>query len=96
MTPEATLLIVNAVFLAFAYLWVYPNLQDKTLSAVLWRDVVISLSALLVAGLLYFGTATPFSLLLVSTNWAVFSIITMAIMETPLFFWFAKRHNIDL
>ena len=95
MTPEATLLIVNAVFMAFAYLWVYPSLEQKTLPAILWRDLVISIAALTVAGLLYAGRNTGFSMIAFETNWVIFSILTLAIMETPLFFWFAKRHNID-
>lgn len=96
MTPEATILIVNAIFLAFAYLWVYPSLKTITINLVMTYDLLISSAAVLVAGLLYWGSGTSFSLLFVSSNWAVFSIITLLIMEAPLFAWFAKKHNLKL
>jgi len=93
MTPEVTLLIVNAIFLAFAYLWVYPGL---TINLILIYDAVISCAALLVAGLLFWGSGTDFSLIFVSTNWAVFAIITLGLMEIPLFAWFAKKYDLDI
>ncbi|MCO4846960.1 MAG: hypothetical protein KC448_03175 [Yoonia sp.] len=96
MTPEVTLLIVNAIFLAFAYLWVYPGLTTKTINLILIYDAVISCAALLVAGLLFWGSGTDFSLIFVSTNWAVFAIITLGLMEIPLFAWFAKKYDLDI
>ncbi|MFT5064812.1 MAG: hypothetical protein ACJAXK_000461 [Yoonia sp.] len=96
MTPEVTLLIVNATFLAFAYLWVYPGLTTKTINLILIYDTVISCAALLVAGLLFWSSGTAFSLIFFSSNWAVFSITTLGLMELPLFAWFAKKHNLDI
>lgn len=95
MTPELILLTVNAVLLAYAYLWAYPALTEKTMRAVLVRDVAISVAALGIAGALYWGTGARFSLLLFETNWFVFSIVTLSIIETPLFFHFAKKHNLS-
>jgi len=94
MSPELTLLIVNAVLLAYAYLWAYPALKEKTLRVIMVRDVGISCAALMVAGLLYWGSGTGFSLILFQTNWFVFSIVTLMIMETPLFLWFAKKYDL--
>ncbi len=96
MTPEATLLIVNAIFLAFAYLWVYPNLTTKTINMILLYDTVISCAALLVAGLLFWNSGASFNLILTTGNWFGFSIITLMIMELPLFAWFAKKHDLNL
>ncbi len=96
MMPEITLLIVNAIFLAFTYLGVYPGLTTKTINLILIYNAVISCAALLVAGLLFWGSDTDFSLIFFSTNWAVFAIITLSLMELPLFAWFAKKHNLDI
>lgn len=95
MTPEWTLIAINAIFLGFAYFWVYPSLETITFPAILWRDTVITCAALLVAGLLYYGTGTRFSLLVFDTNWAVFSVLTLALMEAPAFAWFARKHDLD-
>lgn len=96
MTPEVTLLIVNAIFLAFAYLCVYPNLTTKTINLILIYDAIINCAALLVAGLLFWGSGTNFGLIFFTSNWAVFAIITLGLMELPLFAWFAKKHDLDI
>lgn len=96
MTPEVTLLITNATFLAFAYLWVYPGLTAKTINLILLYDTIISFAALGVAGLLYWGSGVRFDMLVFTTNWFGFAIITLMIMELPLFIWFAGKHNLKL
>ena len=94
MTPEMILLIVNAIFLAFAYLWVYPGFTTITINLILIYDGIISCAALVVAGLLFWNTGTDFSLIFFSSNWAVFAIITLSLMEVPLFAWFVKKHDL--
>lgn len=95
MAPELILLIVNGVMMAYAYLWAYPSLPKITMRSVMVRDVAISVAALIVAGALYWGTQTTFSLIFFETNWFVFSLVTLSIIETPLFFRFAKKHNLS-
>ena len=94
--PEAQILILNAVILAIAYLGIYPSLRHKTLNRIMTIDVVLSVLALSVAGALFWGTGTAFSLVLFSSNWAVFTIITLFVMEVPLFIRFARQHGINL
>lgn len=95
MTPELTLLIINGVLMAYAYLWAYPALTDKKISAIMYRDMAISVAALGIAGALFWGSGIQFSMVLFETNWFWFSVITLFAMETPLFFWFANKHGID-
>ena len=94
MAPELTILIINAVFLAYAYLWAYPSLPEKTWRAIMARDIAISLAALGVAAALYWGRGERFSLVLFQTNWFVFSALTLMAMETPLFLRFAKKYGL--
>lgn len=96
MTPEAVLIIVNLIFLGFAYLWVYPNLDPITLPAILWRDVVVTAAALIAAGLIFWNTGTRFNMLFFETNWAVFSFVSFALMELPIFAWFAQKHDLEI
>lgn len=95
MSPELKLLTINAVFLGYAYLWVYPRLSELTGLKIMWRDAVITAAALMVGALLFAGTGIPFSLSIFETNWFVFQLITFAIIETPLFLWFAWRHDLE-
>ncbi|MEJ6398988.1 hypothetical protein [Yoonia sp. 208BN28-4] len=94
MSPELTILIINGVLMAFGYLVAYPALSEKTMPAIMWRDAVISGAALFLAGLLYWGSDIAFSLIVFDTNWFFFSVLTLMVIETPLFIWFAAKHDI--
>ncbi len=94
--PEAQILILNAVVLAVAYLGIYPSLEEKTLNRIMTIDVVLSALALTVAGALFWGTGTRFNMLFFHSNWAVFTIITLFVMEVPIFLNFARKHGINL
>ena len=95
MSPELTLLAVNAAFLAFAYGGVYPRVEPKTLTALAPYDLAISAAVLLTAGLLYFGRAVPFSLILFDAPWWVFVIVTKVLVELPLILWFRRKHGLE-
>ena len=94
--PEAQILILNGVILAVAYLGIYPSLEEKTLNRIMTIDVVLSALALTVAGALFWGTGTRFNMLFFHSNWAVFTIITLFVMEVPIFLNFANKHGINL
>lgn len=94
LSPEATLLIINATLLAFAYLWAYPSLPQKSWRAIMWRDAVVTVAALVLAGLLFADRSLSFSLILFDTNWFVFSFATFSIMEIPFFMWFARKYDL--
>jgi hypothetical protein len=94
--PEAQILILNAAILGVAYYGIYPTLRVKTANRLVTIDVVLSMLALCVAGAWFWGTGVSFNLLLFQGNWAVFTIITMMLMEIPLFIHFARRYGIRL
>jgi hypothetical protein len=92
--PEATILIINAALLAFAYLWAYPSLPEKTANAIMWRDAVISIAALVLAAALFASRGITFNMFVFDTNWFVFSLVSMMLMEIPLFIWFARKYDL--
>lgn len=93
MSPEIKLLAVNAVFLGYAYAWAYPRLNQPTAIGIVWRDGVIMCAALMIGAFLYAGTGTGFSVKVTTTNWFIFQLVSYAIMQTPLFAWFAYKHR---
>lgn len=96
LAPEAQVLILNAAILGVAYLGIYPSLREKTLARLLTVDLVLSVVAVGVAGALFWGRGVAFDMLLFTANWAVFSIVTLMLMEAPLFYLFARKHGISL
>jgi len=95
MSPELTILVINACFLGFGYFFVYPALPEKTWRTILPRDLAISVAALVVAGLLFAGSNLRFGLLFFDAPWWVFSILTLSLMELPLWEWFRRKHGIS-
>lgn len=82
--------------LGVAYLGIYPTLQKKTLNKIMAIDAVLTVIALAVAGALFYGNGTSFTLIIFETNWVVFCLVTLMAFETPMFLGFAKRYGIKL
>lgn len=95
LPPEAQILILNALILAVAYFGIYPSMRNLTRRRIMAADLLLTGLSLLVAGALFWGTGVEFSLLLFSTNWLVFTVLTMFLMELPLGWWFARRHGLN-
>lgn len=96
VSPEAQILILVGLILAVAYLGIFPTLVEKTLNRLMLIDLGLNVLALVVAGAWFWGTGVQFTLLFFETNWAVFTIVTYALIEIPLFLRFAKAHGIRL
>ncbi|MFA8440440.1 hypothetical protein [Yoonia sp.] len=96
VSPEAQILILVGLILAVAYLGIFPTLEEKILNKLMVIDFGLNVLALIVAGAWFWGTGVPFTLVFFETNWVVFTIVCYAIIEIPLFLWFAKAHGIRL
>lgn len=94
MTPELQILIINATCLGVGYFGIYPGLVPRGLWPLALADLAVCALAIGTAGLLFWGSGTGFSLLVVQVNWFVFSLFTLIVMEAFLFPWFARRHGI--
>lgn len=95
LNPEAQILLINAALLLVAYQLIYPSIRGITPMGMAKIDLLFSGLGLAIAGWLFWGEGIRFSILLFSTNWAVFSILTMALMEIPLFLWFCRERGLD-
>ena len=95
LNPEAQIIAINAGLLLLAYGVIYPSIREISIGTMVAIDAVLSVLSLVIAGWLYWGEGIRFSLLLFSTNWVVFSILTMAVMEMPLFRWFCHERGLD-
>ena len=95
-SPEVQVLILNGVILGVAYLGIYPSLAQKTRNRIMAIDLVLSALAIGVAGALFWDTGVGFTLVFFEVNWAVFTVVTIFVIETPLFLRFASKHGINL
>ena len=96
IAPELQLVLLNAIVLAVAYLGIYPGLQEKTLGKIMVIDTAMTALALLVAASWFMGTGAGFSLIVFETNWLIFTLVTLFVMEIPAFLWFARKYGLPL
>ena len=93
-SPEQFVLTVNAVILLCAYFIVYPRFAGADQNRLAVNDLVANGCALLVVGFNFWGSGQRFDLLFFDLGWFGFTVLTFLLMELPLFFWYARRHQL--
>jgi hypothetical protein len=96
VTPELRVFLFAAAAMIFAYMALYPRLPKKTIFTMFALDLVLTAAILLAVGVIYFGTGTGFSLFFFDVPWWLFTFLSAAVVEVPLYLWFCKRWNVDL
>ena len=96
MSPELTLLALNAATLLVAYTLVYPRMAAPTAPRLMRADLVVTAASLGLGGWLFAGQGLRFDMLLFETRWWVFALLTAALIETPLVLAFCKARGIPL
>ena len=94
MTPEVMVLLINAAGLALAYGVIYPRLLPMSMGKMVLADAVVTVVLVCIAVAWFWGSGTQFWLLGWYVGPAVFSLISLLIIEWPLFSWFTKKHGI--
>ncbi len=94
MTPEVLVLLINAAGLALAYGVVYPRLVPITMGKMVLADTILTVVLVGSVTALFWGSGTQFWLLGWYVGPAVFAIVTLLVIEWPLFSWFTKKHGI--
>ena len=92
--PEQFVLTVNAVILLCAYFIVYPRFAGADQNRLAINDLIANACALLVVGFNFWGSEERFDLLVTEVGWFGFTVMTFLLMELPLFFWYARRHQL--
>lgn len=77
-------------FMAIGYLLVYP--RAKSVTQLRWMDASLGVLTLGAVGFLYFTSDPVFNLLFFETNWFIFTLVLIVIIETPLWYIYMKSH----
>ena len=94
--PELAILFINFTLIVFAYFLIYPRFVKDNTARLIKFDIIISLFALFLAGVLFYGSGTSFNFIFFDGNWFWFSLLTFAILEMFYFFSYIKRFQISL
>ena len=92
---EIVVLSINILFILFAYFWFFPRVVKDDINKMAKYDLLSSMGALFVAGVLFYGKEVEFSLFGSLTNWFWFSIVSYFILEIPFALWYMRRYLRD-
>jgi hypothetical protein len=87
---ELIAIAIVVAYMAAGYLFVYP--KAKSISALRWMDASLGLVTLGTVGAINFNSNPDFNLLFLNTNWFVFTLVAIVILETPLWYFYMKSH----
>ena len=96
MAPYLTILAINAICIGIAYVMVYPRFDPLTARRMMKADIVVTGTALAVAGALFAGQGLPFRVGPFALGWWGFSLLSMLVIEAPVFWAFCRMRGLSL
>ena len=91
---ELSIVIVNLAALAIAYLYIYPKYGGNDVKRLAWLDTAVGGVALLVLAPFNWGSPSDYTLIDFDTSWWIFAILTYALLELPLFYFYVKARGL--
>lgn len=91
---EISIVAVNLVALAIAYLFLYPKYAGNDTKKLAWLDVVVGSLVLLILAPFNWGSPSNFSFFTLELSWWLFAIASYALLELPLFFLYVKARGL--
>jgi hypothetical protein len=92
---ELIVILIIIVTLAVGYLVVYPKVAGNDVQKMAWLDVALTLVPFIVSAALFWQSDPAFSLIFFETNWFVFTLITLVIIEVPFFILYLKARGLS-
>jgi len=94
MSPELTIIILNATILFIGYIYLFPKYAASNLAKLTTSDLLASIAALTIVGSQYWGSGYQFNAVLFKANWFWFTLLTYFITELPFLAHYAKKYKV--
>lgn len=91
---ELSIVIINLVALAIAYLYIYPKYGGNDVKRLAWLDIAVGGLLLLVLAPFNWDSPNDYTFFVFDTNWWSFAILSYALLELPLFFLYVKARGL--
>ncbi len=91
MSAELSIVLLNAVIIVIAYLWVYPKLAGKNINKVGLFDCIASGLAIMIVANKYWASGAEFEFLFMQLNWFWFTLISYSVIEIPIALWYFRE-----
>lgn len=94
MAPELIILAINITIILIAYLYIYPKRAGSDGNKIALHDLIASLTSVIVASSLFWGSEYDFNLIITTVNWFWFTVVTYFALEVPFVIWYYKKHKV--
>ena len=91
---EISIVAINLIALATAYLYIYPKYAGNDVKRLAWLDTAVGGVALLVLTPFNWGSPSDYTFIAFDTSWWIFAILSYAILELPLFYLYVKARGL--
>ena len=91
---ELSITAFNLIALVTAYLYIYPKYAGNDVKRLAWLDTAVGGVALLVLAPFNWGSPSDYTFIDFDTSWWVFAILTYALLELPLFYFYVKARGL--
>lgn len=91
---ELSIVAFNLIALATAYLYIYPKYGGNDVKRLAWLDIAVGGIALLVLAPFNWGSPSDYTFIDFDTSWWIFAILTYALLELPLFYFYVKARGL--
>lgn len=92
--PEITIIAINLVALAIAYLYLYPEFAGNSVNRMAVLDTAVGASVLVLVAPFNWGSPSNYSFFTFELSWWFFTIASYALLEIPLFFFYLKARGL--
>ena len=91
---EISIVAINLIALATAYLYIYPKYAGNDVKRLAWLDTAVGGVALLVLAPFNWGSPSDYTFIAFDTSWWIFAILSYALLELPLFYFYVKARGL--
>jgi hypothetical protein len=92
---ELLVIFFILVTIAVAYLWVYPRFAGDNVRRMAYLDIAITAVPVSIAALMFWESSPSFRFIFFDTNWFFFTILTMTLIELPIFYLYLKARGLS-
>ena len=91
---ESLVVFVILATLAASYFWIYPKYAGNDVKKMAWLDFALGFIPLGTSAILFWESDPTFRFIFFDTNWFVFTLLALTLLELPLFFWYLKARGL--
>jgi hypothetical protein len=91
---ESLVTFVVLATLAASYFWIYPKFAGNDVKKMAWLDAGLGFIPMGISAVLFWVSDPKFNLIFFETNWFVFTLVVLLVLELPLFFWYIKARGL--